>query len=72
MAIKVVDNFTIEGHVILTLEPGILLGEVCDIARDNLCNILIKTYKGWELKREKNPVKVPDKAATSFIIPYAE
>lgn len=70
MSIKVVDNFTIEGHVILTLQPEFLLGEVCDIARDNLCNILTKTYKGWELKREKNPVKVPDKGATTYIIPY--
>lgn len=70
MSIKFVDNFTIEGHVILTLQPEFLLGEVCDIARDNLCNVLIRTYKGWELKREKDPVKVPDKGATTYIIPY--
>ena len=50
MAIKFVDNF--EGHVILTLEPGILLGEACDISRENLCNVLTRSYKGWELKRK--------------------
>jgi hypothetical protein len=72
MAIKFVDNFSIEGDVILTLKPGVLLGEVCDIARDNLCNVLIKSYKGWELKREKDPVKVPNKFVTSYIIPYNE
>lgn len=68
MAIKFVDNFSIEGHVILIVEPGVLLGEVCDIARDNLCNVLMKSYKGWELKREKDPVKVPNKFVTSYII----
>lgn len=70
MAIKFVDNFSIEGETIITLKPGILLGEACDIARDNLCNILIKSYKGWELKREKDPVKVANKFVTSYIIPY--
>lgn len=70
MAIKFVDNFSIEGETIITLKPGILLGEACDIARDNLCNILIKSYKGWELKREKEPVKVSNKFVTSYIIPY--
>jgi len=70
MAIKFVDNFSIEGHVIVTLKPGILLGEACDIARDNLCNILIKSYKGWELKREKEPVKIADKFVSTFIIPF--
>ena len=69
MAIKFVDNFSIEGHVILTLKPGVLLGEAVDIARDNLCNVLIKSYKGWELKREKEPVKVADRSVTSYIIP---
>lgn len=68
MAIKFVDNFSIEGHTILTLKPGILLGEACDIARDNLCNILIKSYKGWELKREKDPIRVPNKFVTTYII----
>lgn len=70
MAIKFVDNFSIEGHTILTLEPNILLGEACDIARDNLCNVLIKSYKGWELKREKVPVRIENKLVTSYIIPY--
>jgi hypothetical protein len=70
MAIKFVDNFSIEGHVIVTLKPGILLGEACDIARDNLCNILIKSYKGWELKREKEPVKIADKFVSTYIIPF--
>ena len=32
MAIKFVDNFSIEGETVLTLKPGILLGEACDIA----------------------------------------
>lgn len=68
MAIKFIDNFSIEGHVILTLEPTILLGEACDIARDNLCNVLIKSYKGWELKREKLPLKVPNTFVTTYII----
>lgn len=68
MAIKFVDNFSIEGETIITLKPGILLGEACDIARDNLCNILIKSYKGWELKRETEPVKVPFKFVTSYIL----
>lgn len=68
MAIKVIDNFSIEGHTILTLEPDILLGEACDIAREILCNILIKSYKGWELKREKHPVKVPNTLVTTYII----
>ena len=68
MAIKFVDNFSIEGHTILTLKPGILLGEACDIARENLCNVLIKSYKGWELKRENDPVKVPNKFVSSYII----
>ncbi len=68
MSIKYLDNFYIEGHTILTLGPDILLGEACDIARDNLCNILIKSYKGWELKREKVPVKVENKLVTSYII----
>ena len=70
MAIKFVDNFSIEGEVILTLKPEILLGEACDVARENLCNILTKSYKGWELKREKDPVKVPDKSVTTYIIPF--
>jgi hypothetical protein len=69
MAIKFVDNFSIEGEVILTLKPGILLGEACDIARENGCNILIKSYKGWELKREKEPIRVVDRCVTSYIIP---
>ena len=69
MAIKIVDNFSIEGEVILTLKPGILLGEACDIARENDCNILIKSYKGWELKREKEPIRVADRCVTSYIIP---
>lgn len=69
MAIKFVDNFSIEGEVILTLKPGILLGEAVDIARDNLCNVLIKSYKGWDLKREKEPVKIANKFVTSYIIP---
>ena len=69
MAIKFVDNFSIEGEVILTLKPEILLGEACDIARENKCNILIKSYKGWELKREKEPVRVADRSVTSYIIP---
>ncbi len=68
MAIKFVDNFSIEGHVILTLKPEILLGEAVDIARDNLCNVLIKSYKGWELKREKEPVKIANTLVTSYII----
>jgi hypothetical protein len=68
MAIKLVDNFYIEGETILTLNPGILLGEACDIARDNMCNILIKSYKGWELKREMIPIKIPNKFVTSYII----
>jgi hypothetical protein len=68
MAIKFVDNFSIEGETIITLKPGILLGEACDIARDNLCNILIKSYKGWELKREEFPIKVPNKSVTSYIL----
>ncbi len=68
MAIKVVDNFSIEGHVILTLEPDILLSEACHIARDNLCNVLIKSYKGWELKREKVPVKVENTLVTCYIL----
>jgi hypothetical protein len=70
MAIKFVDNFSIEGDIILTLKPGVLLGEACDIARENNCNILIKSYKGWELKSEKEPVKVENKAVTSYIIPF--
>ena len=70
MAIKFVDNFSIEGETILTLKPSMLLGEACDIARENMCNILIKSYKGWELKREKEPVKVVDKYVTSYIIPF--
>ena len=70
MAIKFVDNFSIEGEVILTLKPGILLGEACDIARENDCNILIKSYKGWELKREKEPIRVADRSVTSYIIPF--
>ena len=69
MAIKFVDNFSIEGHGILTLEPEILLGEAVDIARENLCNVLIRSYKGWELKREKKPAKVSDRSVTSYIIP---
>lgn len=69
MSIKFVDNFSIEGHTILTLKPGVLLGEAVDIARENLCNVLIKSYKGWELKREKEPVKVENKFVTSYIIP---
>lgn len=68
MSIKYLDNFSIEGHNILTLEPEILLGEAVDIARDNLCNILIKSYKGWELKREKDPVKVENKLVTTYIL----
>ena len=70
MAIRVVDNFSIEGHTILMLKPEILLGEAVDIARDNVCNILIKSYKGWELKREKEEslVKIPDKCVCSYII----
>ena len=68
MSIKYLDNFSIEGHTILTLEPEILLGEAVDIARDNLCNILIKSYKGWELKREKDPVKVENKLVTTYIL----
>ena len=70
MAIKFVDNFSIEGETILTLKPEILLGEVVDIARENLCNVLIKSYKGWELKREKEPVKVADRSVTTYIIPF--
>ena len=70
MAIKFVDNFSIEGETILTLRPEILLGEACDIARENSCNILIRSYKGWELKSEKEPVKVVDKYVTSYIIPF--
>jgi hypothetical protein len=70
MAIKVVDNFSIEGETIITLKPGILLGEACDIARDNLCNILIKSFKGWELKRETVPVRIENKLVTTYIIPY--
>jgi hypothetical protein len=69
MAIKFVDNFYIEGDTILTLKPGILLGEACNIARDNMCNVLIKSFKGWELKREKEPIKVPNTYVTSYIIP---
>ena len=69
MSIKIVDNFSIEGHTILTLKPGVLLGEAVDIARDNLCNVLIKSYKGWEIKREKEPVKVANLLVTSYIIP---
>jgi len=69
MAIKFVDNFSIEGHTILTLKPEILLGEAVDIARENLCNVLIRSYKGWELKREKEPVKVENRSVTSYIIP---
>lgn len=68
MAIKLVDNFYIEGDTVLTLKVGILLGEACDIARDNMCNILIKSYKGWELKREMIPIKIPNKFVTSYII----
>jgi hypothetical protein len=66
----VVDNFSIEGETILTLKPEILLGEASDVARENLCNILIKSYKGWELKREKeeNITKNPDKGVCSYII----
>lgn len=70
MAIKFVDNFSIEGETILTLKPEILLGEACDIARDNLCNVLIKSYKGWDIKREKEPVKVADRSVTTYIIPF--
>jgi len=70
MAIKYVDNFSIEGDVIITLKPGILLGEACDIARDNLCNVLIKSYKGWELKREKDPIRIENRFVTSYIIPF--
>ena len=70
MSIKFVDNFSIEGDTILTLKPGVLLGEAVDIARENQCNILIKSYKGWELKREKEPVKVENKFVTSYIIPH--
>jgi len=69
MAIKFIDNFFIEGEVILTLKPGILLGEACDIARENMCNILIKSYKGWELKREKEPIKIENRSVISYIIP---
>ena len=69
MAIKFVDNFSIEGETILTLKPDILLGEACDIARENKCNILIKSYKGWEIKSEKEPVRVADRSVTSYIIP---
>jgi len=69
MAIKFVDNFSIEGETILSLKPDILLGEACDIARENLCNVLIRSYKGWDIKREKDPVKVPNKSVTSYIIP---
>ena len=69
MSIKVVDNFSIEGHTILTLKPGVLLGEAVDIARENLCNVLIKSYKGWEIKREKELVKVANLLVTSYIIP---
>jgi len=70
MAIKFIDNFSIKGKLILTLKPEIFLGEACDIARKNLCNILTKSYKGWELKREKDPVKVADKSVTTYIIPF--
>jgi hypothetical protein len=70
MAIKYVDNFSIEGEVIITLKPGILLGEACDIARENMCNVLIKSYKGWELKKEQEPVKIADKFVTTYIIPF--
>jgi hypothetical protein len=68
MAIKFIDNFSIEGETIITLKPGILLGEACNIARDNLCNILIKSYKGWELKRQDIPVKIPNQFVTSYIL----
>jgi hypothetical protein len=70
MAIKFVDNFSIEGEVILTLKSEILLGEACDIARENMCNILIKSYKGWEIKREKEPVRIANKSVTTYIIPF--
>lgn len=68
MSIKYLDNFSVEGHTIITLEPGILLGEAVDIARDNLCNVLIKSYKGWDLKRENDPVRVENKLVTTYII----
>jgi len=68
MAIKLLDNFYIQGETILTLKPDILLGEASDIARENMCNILIKTFKGWELKREKDPVKIPNISVCSYII----
>jgi hypothetical protein len=70
MAIKFVDNFSIEGETILTLRPEILLGEACDIARENCCNILIRSYKGWEIKSQKEPVKVANKSVTTYIIPF--
>ena len=69
MALKFVDNFYIEGETVLTLKPGILLGEARDIAVENSCNILIKSFKGWELKREKDPIRVPNKYVTTYIIP---
>ena len=72
MAIKFVDNFSIEGEVVLTLKSEILLGEACDIARENSCNILTRSYKGWELKREKEPVRVANKSVTTYIIPFEE
>lgn len=70
MSIQFIDNFSIEGQSIITLQPEILLGEACDIARENLCNILIHSYKGWELKSEKELVKVANKLVTSYIIPH--
>ena len=63
-------SITSTSRAIITLEPNILLGEACDIARYNLCNILIKSYKEWELKREKVPVRIENKLVTSYIIHY--
>ena len=68
MSIKVRNHIYFEGPTIIHVKFHVLLGEVSDIARDNLCDVAIRTYTGWELKRVKDCVTVYNNSVCSYII----
>jgi len=59
MAIRVIKDHDFDAEVVMETTKMLLLGEAKDEALHHGCNVMVRTYKGWEFKKveidKKNP-----------------
>ena len=50
-SIRVIPGHDIEGEVVRKVDDSLYLGEAKEFAIQNDCNVMIKSWKGWEFKK---------------------